>query len=391
MLNSKTKTNIFKKTIISFLFVFLFLCFVLPFSVRAEQGWFYNIYTTNPTNTIKQGGFTTKEDCENALTIFLTPEEIQQQIANHTLFVSECIQEAPVTPINPIKTTNTNTVYTPLAPLPGVETSGCIDDKGNPCIDTQKSTANPCPFGNYLNIMFKLFLGVAGVLAVVMIVMGGVQYMTSDLVSSKEEGKKTITNAIFGLLIGLGAVLILNTINPNLLDVCLNNLPKAEIVISPETNEETIGITGKTVTIGGQNLNACDEKTLTTIAFLGKQVKVNKIVVPELQAINTAWQNSTDPAVKNYKINSVIGYACRSVRNQPNKTSSHAYGIAIDINPETNPFLGTMCKTDMPQPAFIKLFKDKGWGWGGNWSNPKDPMHFSKLPSEMGHNNPCND
>jgi hypothetical protein len=156
---------------------------------------------------------------------------------------------------------NSKTTYTPLAPLPGLENSGCVDN-GKPCIDTQKSDTNPCPFGNYLNIMFKLFLGVAGVLAVVMIVMGGVQYMTSDLVSSKEEGKKTITNAIFGLLVGLGAVLILNTINPNLLDVCLNNLPKATIVIDDSVPQTAINGKYCTGTTGGPYAAGADWATI---------------------------------------------------------------------------------------------------------------------------------
>jgi len=111
------------------------------------------------------------------------------------------------------QTTSTDTTYTPLAPLPGLGT-----------IDTAPSTSNPCPFGNYLNIMIKIIIGVAAVLAMVMIVMGGIEYMTSDLVSSKEAGKETIRNAILGLLIALGAYLILNTINPQLLSVCLDKL-----------------------------------------------------------------------------------------------------------------------------------------------------------------------
>ncbi len=65
--------------------------------------------------------------------------------------------------------------------------------------------------------MIKVLIGIAAVLAMIMIVAGGIQYMTSGLVSSKEAGKHRITNAIIGLLIALGAYIILFTINPNLL------------------------------------------------------------------------------------------------------------------------------------------------------------------------------
>ncbi len=132
----------------------------------------------------------------------------------------------PPQKLNDAKTaciTDTDTTYTLLAPLPGLET-----------IDTQKSNSNPCPLGNYLNILIKIIIGFSAVLAMVMIVVGGIEYMTSDLISSKEAGKETVTNAILGLLIALGAYLILSTINPQLLSVCLNNLPQAQITISPE-------------------------------------------------------------------------------------------------------------------------------------------------------------
>lgn len=137
------------------------------------------------------------------------------------------------------KTTDTKTTYTLLAPLPGLGLDG-----SSQTIETDPQK-NPCPFGYYLNIMIKLFLGICGVLAVIMIVMGGVQYMTSELVSSKEEGKKSITNAIFGLILALAAYLILNTINPDLLNICLNNLPKAEITIVKDDNVPQAPINGK--------------------------------------------------------------------------------------------------------------------------------------------------
>ena len=52
-----------------------------------------------------------------------------------------------------------------------------------------------------------------------MIVMGGMEYMTSELVHSKEAGKEKIVHALLGLVIALGAWALLNTINPNLLNL----------------------------------------------------------------------------------------------------------------------------------------------------------------------------
>jgi len=94
--------------------------------------------------------------------------------------------------------------YTLLAPLPGLEEP----------IDVASDNA----LGNYLNAIIKLTIGIAAVMAMVMIVMGGIQYMTSELPGVKGAGKERIINAILGLLVALGAWIILFTINPDLLN-----------------------------------------------------------------------------------------------------------------------------------------------------------------------------
>jgi hypothetical protein len=83
-----------------------------------------------------------------------------------------------------------------------------------------------------------------------------------------------------------------------------------------------------------------------------------------------------------YEINSLGGYVDRDVRGQPGVKSIHAHGAAIDINPGTNP-MGSTLITDMPADI-SSIAKQMGMGWGGNWTTPKDPMHFSMAKSEGG-------
>ncbi len=71
-------------------------------------------------------------------------------------------------------------------------------------------------FGQYMSTLFTTFITVAAVLAVLMIVIGGIQYITSFSGSGKEQGRVRITNAIFGLLLAVSAFLILQTVNPDL-------------------------------------------------------------------------------------------------------------------------------------------------------------------------------
>jgi hypothetical protein len=73
--------------------------------------------------------------------------------------------------------------------------------------------------------------------------------------------------------------------------------------------------------------------------------------------------------------------------------SMHAYGLAIDLNPRENPYVGCGQSYDpaanryrdrsrhrrgMVGGRVVAAFRSIGWGWGGDWAgNTKDYMHFS--------------
>ncbi|MEI8061841.1 MAG: pilin [bacterium] len=73
-----------------------------------------------------------------------------------------------------------------------------------------------------LNSWFRIGIALAGMLAVVMIVIGGFQYATTDSLFGKSEGRTKVDNALFGLALALGTWLILNTINPALTNCSLD-------------------------------------------------------------------------------------------------------------------------------------------------------------------------
>jgi len=104
-------------------------------------------------------------------------------------------------------------------------------------------------FSSYLNTMMGIMIAVAAVAAVVMIVAGGLQYMTTDAVNNKADGKKKITSAIGGLILALSSWLILNTINPNILefDFKVDNVAED----SPEFREYVIQL-GKVMESTGE-------------------------------------------------------------------------------------------------------------------------------------------
>ena len=87
--------------------------------------------------------------------------------------------------------------FVPLEALPGVT-----------------STSNT---SEYFNSMFRLGVIIAGFLAVIMIVIGGFKYMTTDSVSGKGDAKEAIVAALSGLFLILLSVILLQIINPDIL------------------------------------------------------------------------------------------------------------------------------------------------------------------------------
>ena len=89
--------------------------------------------------------------------------------------------------------------------------------------------------------------------------------------------------------------------------------------------------------------------------------------------------------------NNTSSFVCRNAVGS-SRWSRHAHGGAIDINPFHNPFVRgdlvlpelasayidrTNQRPGMVTPLVVSLFKDLGWGWGGDWSSAKDWQHFS--------------
>lgn len=65
-------------------------------------------------------------------------------------------------------------------------------------------------------------------------------------------------------------------------------------------------------------------------------------------------------------------YVPRFIDRNPHRSlSRHAWGLAVDINVDTNPEGGASTQ----DPAVVAAFERWGFRWGGRW-NPPDPMHF---------------
>lgn len=107
----------------------------------------------------------------------------------------------------------------------------------------------------YLTWAFRFALALAGFLAVMMIVIGGVEYIISGAnEATRSDAKKRINNAISGLILALVSYLVLYTINPSLVDFENNKFFKEKTTTS--SGDGTFGGGGGGEFRGGQSSSA---------------------------------------------------------------------------------------------------------------------------------------
>lgn len=176
-----------------------------------------------------------------------SPNAYTLRIRVENLRRSAGLSEGPQLP-NPTTSTTqipeNNTLRPPLETLPPMRTfqqqssprtttSGTILDQIVPMGTAGGGNA----LNTILNQLFWAGLVIAVILAVVMIITGGIQYMTTDAMSGKEGGKDRIKAALGGLILAFSTIVILNTININLTEITLS---------FPKLNED-----GPNIRIGG--------------------------------------------------------------------------------------------------------------------------------------------
>jgi type IV secretory pathway VirB2 component (pilin) len=229
------------------------------------------------------------------------------------------------TPTN--SSTTTDPYYHLLAPLPCPNGgAGCDSNKQLSQYDPRSVAGQPTSLGNYLNPMITIFIGICAVLAVIMIVMGGIEYMTSELPGLKGEGKQKIINAIFGLVLALGAWTLLYTINPDLLksDITLKDatvtVTQQNFAASPSTYIVPLGKTGQT---SGTN---CDENAIAA-------------------SNQTASAGLSDTQIHTLACIGGIESGCNSVQNYKWNKGSSAYGpFQITLQGNANCFENSVCR-----------------------------------------------
>lgn len=182
--------------------------------------------------------------------------------------------------------------YTPLAPLPG----------------TFDPATNKTDLSTYLAGMMKLAVAVAGALAVLMLIIGGTQYVAAGITpDGKSNAKEHITNAAIGLALTLASYLILFSINPKLVDFNLALPPialKSEALVPSIATYSTRGDVGCTTCVSIESEipykpGACDATQCTISSLIIPKLTA---LTRDLKAAGVGWQISEawPPTRKNH-------------------------------------------------------------------------------------------
>ena len=273
----------------------------------------------------------------------------------------------PVTPQTETPATGSDT-YNLLAPIGGMNTA-------------------PDNMGDYFNKIFLIVIGLCGALAVVMLIIGGIQYMGEDSVFGKTKAKEQITSAILGLVIALVAYALLNTINPELLGgkgVAIKQLSveiQDEIETSPWEGTSSgdnsalcpEGYTNVTTPGTPSSINVCKSISSNLTKLLAAAKTANII----LSGSGSRNFNEQTAMWNEKKCNPPGTVNCNKIVAKPG-TSMHESGMAIDFRCD-NKAIG---KQDYSNKCVVWLAKNAiNYGFK---NLPGEAWHWSTGP-KAGH------
>ncbi len=185
--------------------------------------------------------------------------------------------------------------YTLLAPLNYGNCTQVLQYQTQQDVGEYKTvcTISTSNVGTFFNVAVYSLIGLAALAAVIRIVYGGFLYLGSETFSLKEQGKEAIQNAIWGLIMVLSVYIILNTINPNLLNL---NLNLKELMGGQIQFRESPGFTAERAAAlqeAGRRAAALQEAEAK--ALVGGSVDRREVAVPSIPSINLSAVRGENP------------------------------------------------------------------------------------------------
>jgi hypothetical protein len=201
-------------------------------------------------------------------------------------------------------------------------------------------TQAPATLEEYLVGLFRLAIGVAGVLAVIRITWCGFNLMTSVNPSAKEDAKECIKMSIFGLLLAFGSFMIINSVRVGSIG--------GVAVQNPLNLPPTAGGTGSVQAPTGTPV--CTITSSNVTLFEGQVTNISASCTP--RALTFAWESSAGaPLIQgggNFIAFPSAGTFTYIVRGSNTLgTGAPSQVLTVTVSPRAAP----ACSQDMPRPV----------------------------------------
>ena len=141
-----------------------------------------------------------------------------------------------------------------------------------------------------------------------------------------------------------------------------------------------------------------NKKVASDVMDIFRNLCENRYQIYSMYLIDNFWAGTGSKSdYASIDANNTSAFCYRAATGGGN-LSKHALGLAIDINPQQNPYVTYKDgkphyshdnakdyvenrSSDTPHvitksDRAYKLFREKGWTWGGSWTSPKDYQHF---------------
>jgi hypothetical protein len=240
--------------------------------------------------------------------------------------------------------THAQTEYRLLEPLPGY---------------VEETSPGKTNASNYISGIFTLLIAIAGGLAVLMIIFGGIKYMSTDAFMEKNEAKNIIENAIWGFVLAISAWLILKTINPKLVQEININIPVQKIESSADSAK----------LVSGAGIAGCQGNCqFSYVNYFGTTIKYRECVSCSAATtfdleIKQKTVNGTPTQINTSLGNRLV--AVQNITGNPSFVVTEAWPPTVN-HLSQNQYDGTAVDISLSSPSatninlFVKNANDKG-------------------------------
>lgn len=233
----------------------------------------------------------------------------------------------------------------------------------------------------YITGLYKFLLGFAAIFAVLMLMIGGLQYVAAPGGSGATAAKKRITNAVTGMVLLFCVYLILYTVNPKMTvfdGLKIKTIDPMIFAITYEDGDMSGSVSGATPPssskiICPKNTNSFTLKQIAE-SFYGhvsyRMGGKGKTPPPEYPDSHTWDCDSTGKTTcKDFCPEGNMCFDCSGFANYVRECAGLAQGPYPTFNPQSE--IITSCDAKNQTVNGIKLKPGDFWGWGKG-QNPKD-------------------